>query len=245
MPPPRPFLQAMVSPYSIHRPDFVERKAQADRLAESSLVVEARELNAQTVRVGIQFLRERLAGRIEWPEHRGHICIGMFAGDSEPSSALPFYFKSDAEMMAQSIILKRALIEFGEHFAQQNVHLLAYKTTEPCMPVGEVEEGDWMSQEVHTVRFGHMLPNYLLRLGEARRCNIQHLTITEMNEQAMIYSIGQLDPSFANNVRCFQDMAGLSHAVDSSSGRVLLWNVGNREYGATHTYDEWSATYGS
>lgn len=172
----------------------------------------------------------------------------MFDGDSEPSSALPFHFTNDVEMMQQAIILKRALIEFGEHFSQQIVHLLAFKTTEPHAPIGELEDEDWTSQELHSVRFREMLPNYLLRLEQARECNIQNLTITEINNEAMIYSTGKADPTFANKVQCFREMAGSAGQIDTLTARVLLWNVGNveiKEFGATHTYAEWRAAYGA
>ena len=93
-----------------------------------------------------------------------------------------------------------------------------------------------------------MLPNYEIRIQEARDCNIQNLTITETNDQAMIYSIGQADPTFANKVQCFREMAGSAGQIDTLTARVLLWNVGNmenRELGATHTYAQWRAAYGA
>ncbi len=244
MPPPRPFLQIMVSPYSSRRSDFVERKARADRLTEDGHLQQARDEYATITREGLRFLRDRLGSSIAWPEGMGHVCIGMFAGDSEPSSALPFHFESDAEMMERATTLKRVLIEFGEHFFQHNVHLLAFGTTEPQLQVGE-QQDDWTCQELHRVVFREILPNHLLRLQNARDCGIHHLTITQTNEQAMIYSIGRPDSSFRECVRCFQEMAGDDASIHTLTERVLLWNVGNREYGATHSYAQWRSAYGA
>lgn len=191
---------------------------------------------------GVDFLQESLAflSPDQSPSEFGRripirFMFGIF-GTEEPSLAV--------EVLVRKALIpnvKLAVIEFGERFAQDVVHIT--ESMGDCDLARIPQELDATeSWEIANLFSSGDLEHIFTVKRWAKNCGVDYLSMMEAGTQVLIYSIGNQCKKTPKNPKGLQKFRAFLRRkyphLKEKSWPVKLSNFGKKECGATHTYNE-------